>query len=155
MAPVLDLSAHSVRLARPVVSFDQAREIAEEHGTPTLVISRSTVRRNYEAMRAARGHHASEAIVRNGAHGGVIVDRRKVGEEIKFQPVLDPDRRHEIDEPLFLHEEDWNIGFLGGHVFDAVGVASLDAIDLFFGKIQIHLSIALLLRIFSWRRITP
>ncbi len=53
MAPVLDLSAPSVRLARPVIDFDQARAIAEEHGTPTLVISRSVVRRNYEAMKSA------------------------------------------------------------------------------------------------------
>ena len=41
------------RVARPVVTFDQARQIAEEYGTPTLVISRSVLSRTYTAMKDA------------------------------------------------------------------------------------------------------
>lgn len=41
------------RVARPVVSFDQARELAAEFGTPTLVISRSVLADTYRLMKAA------------------------------------------------------------------------------------------------------
>ncbi len=41
------------RVARPVVNFDQAREIAEQYGTPTLVISRSVLAETYRSMKAA------------------------------------------------------------------------------------------------------
>jgi len=53
MSSLLDIATPAVRVARPVIDFDQARQIADEYGTPTLVISRSVVRRNYEAMRSA------------------------------------------------------------------------------------------------------
>jgi len=41
------------RAAEPVINFDQARQLAAQHGTPLFVISRSAVRRNFEAFRAA------------------------------------------------------------------------------------------------------
>ena len=41
------------RVARPVLSFDRAREIAAEFGTPTLVISRSVLADTYRSMNAA------------------------------------------------------------------------------------------------------
>jgi len=53
MATILDLSAPAVRTARPVVTFEEARQIAEQYGTPTLVMSRSALIRNYDAMRTA------------------------------------------------------------------------------------------------------
>lgn len=42
---------HSVRTATPVLSFDQARDIARQYGTPTLVLSRSTLERTYQTMK--------------------------------------------------------------------------------------------------------
>lgn len=44
------------RLARPVVSFSEARELAAVHGTPLLAISREAVRRNYRAIKSALPH---------------------------------------------------------------------------------------------------
>lgn len=41
------------RSATPVVSFESARNLAGQYGTPLLVISRSAVLRNYHALRAA------------------------------------------------------------------------------------------------------
>lgn len=60
MATVLDLGAaseqttsSSLRSAQPVLDFAEARRLAERYGTPTLVISRSALLRNYQAMRTA------------------------------------------------------------------------------------------------------
>ncbi len=39
------------RTAQPVVTFRQAQAIAEVHGTPTMVYSRTILQRNYETMR--------------------------------------------------------------------------------------------------------
>lgn len=53
MATVLQESCEATyRCARPVVSFDEARALAEEYGTPLLVASKSVLVRNYEALRA-------------------------------------------------------------------------------------------------------
>lgn len=40
------------RVARPVVGFDRARDIAAEFGTPTLVVSRSVLAETYRSMKA-------------------------------------------------------------------------------------------------------
>ena len=50
--PVRSELLHSVRTATPVISFDEARNIAKEYGTPTLVVSRSTLARTYQTMKA-------------------------------------------------------------------------------------------------------
>jgi ornithine decarboxylase len=53
MAAILEerwVATESYRSARPVVTFDQARELAAVHGTPLICVSRSAVRRNYEAL---------------------------------------------------------------------------------------------------------
>ena len=53
MSTLLDCGLESAtRVAQPVISVDQAKAIAEVHGTPTLVFSRSVLQRNYEAMRS-------------------------------------------------------------------------------------------------------
>lgn len=53
MSPLLDCEVLSAtRVAQPVVRFDQAKAIAEIHGSPTLVLSRSALQRNYEAMKS-------------------------------------------------------------------------------------------------------
>lgn len=53
MSTLLDCGVQSAtRVAQPVVDFSQAKAIAEIHGSPTLVLSRSTLHRNYEAMRS-------------------------------------------------------------------------------------------------------
>jgi hypothetical protein len=41
------------RVAQPVVTFEQAKQLTEVHGTPLLAMSRSVLARNYEAMRNA------------------------------------------------------------------------------------------------------
>ena len=54
MATVLEdhyVSIDSYRAARPVVDFDQARDLTSEYGTPLICVSRSAVLRNYEALR--------------------------------------------------------------------------------------------------------
>lgn len=48
-ASVLE-SALMLRLAEPVVSFDEAESLAERFGTPLLVASRSALMRNYQAL---------------------------------------------------------------------------------------------------------
>lgn len=53
MATAFDISTLPVRTARPVISFEQARDIAARYGTPTLVMSRSALTRNYDAMKSA------------------------------------------------------------------------------------------------------
>ena len=55
MATILEdrlstLARTEERTAAPVVSFEQARDLAAEHGTPLLCTSRSAVRRNYELL---------------------------------------------------------------------------------------------------------
>lgn len=45
--------SRSVRSARPVVDFDQARDLAAEHGSPLLVVSRSKLIDTYWAMKEA------------------------------------------------------------------------------------------------------
>lgn len=56
-APVsseLDTSlSNEYRAATPVIDFAKARELVAEYGSPLVVISRSAVRRNYDAMKAA------------------------------------------------------------------------------------------------------
>jgi ornithine decarboxylase len=42
----------SVRVSTPVLSFDQARELSRQYGTPTLVVSRSTLARTYQTMKS-------------------------------------------------------------------------------------------------------
>jgi ornithine decarboxylase len=54
MAAILDdrwVASAAYRRARPVVSFDQAKELAAVHGTPLICVSRSAIRRNFEALR--------------------------------------------------------------------------------------------------------
>lgn len=54
MAAILDdrwIATSAYRSARPVVNFDQARDLAAVHGTPLICVSRSAVRRNFEALR--------------------------------------------------------------------------------------------------------
>ena len=60
MATVVDYSvstetelASDYRAPRPVINFSEAKELVAQYGAPLMVISRSQVRRNYEAMRAA------------------------------------------------------------------------------------------------------
>ncbi|ADG69615.1 Ornithine decarboxylase [Planctopirus limnophila DSM 3776] len=55
MAAILDdrtASAVGYRVAEPVVSFEQAKELAAEYGTPLMCVSRSVVARNYEILQA-------------------------------------------------------------------------------------------------------
>lgn len=54
MAAVLEdrwIATSAYRSARPVVNFEQAKELATVHGTPLICVSRSAVRRNFEALR--------------------------------------------------------------------------------------------------------
>ena len=54
MATVLEAAVTpSYRFAEPVVGFDDARVLAERYGTPLLVVSRSRLTQNYQAMRSA------------------------------------------------------------------------------------------------------
>src|SRR5262245_14422509 len=60
MATVLETSSSSeqstsscYRSAQPVINFDEARELAERYGTPTLVVSRSALLRNFAAFQTA------------------------------------------------------------------------------------------------------
>lgn len=60
MATVLESSSSTdagtsprYRSANPVVSFDEAKVLAERFGTPLLVVSKSALLRNYNAMRSA------------------------------------------------------------------------------------------------------
>lgn len=50
--PVRKNIHHAVRVSKPVLSFDQARELSRQYGTPTLVISKSTLARTYQTMKA-------------------------------------------------------------------------------------------------------
>lgn len=53
MTPTLRLPAHPVRTATPVISFDQARYLAAEFGTPTLAVSRSRLQSQFREMQSA------------------------------------------------------------------------------------------------------
>ena len=50
--PVRTVADHSVRFSKPVLSFDQARELSRQYGTPTIVISKSTLTNTYQTMKA-------------------------------------------------------------------------------------------------------
>ncbi|GIX05262.1 MAG: ornithine decarboxylase [Planctomycetaceae bacterium] len=52
MAPVIaePSAQQTYRTAQPVVSFEQAKRLAAEYGTPLLCVSRSAVLRNYQAL---------------------------------------------------------------------------------------------------------
>lgn len=45
------LTPQNLRQAQPVLTFDQARELGDEHGTPLLVVSKSRVVETYKTMR--------------------------------------------------------------------------------------------------------
>jgi ornithine decarboxylase len=45
------LTPHQLRQSQPVLTFDQARELGDEHGTPLLVVSKSRVVETYRIMR--------------------------------------------------------------------------------------------------------
>lgn len=54
MATVLESQVlDTYRVAQPVISFEQAEDLAQRFATPLLCVSRSVVRRNYETMRSA------------------------------------------------------------------------------------------------------
>lgn len=46
----LDQDLQSYRVATPVVSYDEARDLAAEYGSPLLCVSRGVVRRNYREL---------------------------------------------------------------------------------------------------------
>ena len=50
--PIHAGSTNSVRTPAPVLSFDQARQLAREFGTPTLVVSKSILSRMYQTMKS-------------------------------------------------------------------------------------------------------
>jgi ornithine decarboxylase len=82
-------SSPAIRSANPVVSFDEARTLAEKFGSPTLVISRSAVIRNYQLLRdglpgvemfyAAKANPAQQ-ILRPLCEAGSSVDVCSYGE---------------------------------------------------------------------------
>lgn len=103
MATVLSehcLRTELYRTARPVVSFEQARELARQYGTPLLCVSRSAVLRNYEALREglpgvefyyAAKSNPDQTILRTLREAGCSIDICSVGElhaalEAGFEP---------------------------------------------------------------------
>lgn len=82
-------SSSALRSANPIVSFDEARTLAEQFGTPLLVISRGAVARNYQALRdglpgvemfyAAKANPAQD-ILRTLCQAGSYVDVCSYGE---------------------------------------------------------------------------
>lgn len=77
------------RAATPVVSFDQAKDLAAVHGTPLLAVSRSAVRRNFEALQSglpgvefyyAAKSNPNSTILRTLFELGCSVDVCSVGE---------------------------------------------------------------------------
>ena len=50
--PVRTENENSNRISTPVLSFDQARELSRQYGTPTLVVSKSTLARTYQTMKS-------------------------------------------------------------------------------------------------------
>lgn len=78
-----------LRSAEPVVSFDEADALAEQFGSPLLIVSRSALLRNYNAFRSAlpgmelyyaAKANPSEAILRPLAEVGSSVDVCSFGE---------------------------------------------------------------------------
>lgn len=54
MATVLEsVAVDEYRSATPVLSFDDAEELAEEHGSPLLVLSRSALTQNYQSLKSS------------------------------------------------------------------------------------------------------
>lgn len=92
MATILDDRVSSLATERapsPVVSFDQAKDLAAEHGTPLLCVSRSAVRRNYELLQAglpgvefyyAAKSNPNSTILRTLFELGCSVDVCSIGE---------------------------------------------------------------------------
>jgi len=92
MAAILEerwVATEAYRSARPVVTFDQARELAAEHGTPLICVSRSAVRRNYDALRnglpGVEFYYAAKSnpdatILRTLRESGCQIDVCSVGE---------------------------------------------------------------------------
>ncbi len=77
------------RIAAPVISFDQAKDLAAEHGTPLLCVSRSAVRRNYELLQSglpgvefyyAAKSNPNSTILRTLFELGCSVDVCSIGE---------------------------------------------------------------------------
>ena len=74
---------HTVRTATPIVSFDQARDLARQFGTPTLAVSKSTLARTFQTMNAglpnvelfyAAKANSDLSILRTLFHEGASVD---------------------------------------------------------------------------------
>uniref|UniRef100_A0A7C4QSV3 ornithine decarboxylase n=1 Tax=Schlesneria paludicola TaxID=360056 RepID=A0A7C4QSV3_9PLAN len=103
MATVLEdrwVLTESYRSARPVVSFEQAKRLAREYGTPLLCVSKSAVLRNYEALREglpgveffyAAKSNPDLTILRTLREAGCSIDICSVGElhaalEAGFEP---------------------------------------------------------------------
>ncbi len=93
MATVLEDHVSSIstadRVATPVVSFEQAKDLAATHGSPLLCVSRSAVRRNYELLQAglpgvefyyAAKSNPNSTILRTLFELGCSVDVCSVGE---------------------------------------------------------------------------
>ena len=92
MATVLEdhwVSTEAYRSARPVIDFDQARNLAERYGTPLICVSRSAVLRNYEALRDglpgveffyAAKSNPDATILRTLREAGCSIDICSVGE---------------------------------------------------------------------------
>lgn len=92
--------AWSYRTAKPVISFDQARELTAEYGSPLMCVSRSAVAANYEALREglpgvelfyAAKSNPSPTILRTLRELGGSIDICSVGElraalDAGFQP---------------------------------------------------------------------
>lgn len=83
------------RTAESVISWDEARDLATEYGTPTIAISREKVRRNYRALKSALPHveffyaakaNPADPILRTLAEEGCSVDVCSYGE---FQAARD------------------------------------------------------------------
>ena len=82
-------SSATERVATPVVSFEQAKDLAANHGTPLLCFSRSAVRRNYEVLQSglpgeefyyAAKSNPNSTILRTLFELGCSVDVCSVGE---------------------------------------------------------------------------
>lgn len=93
MATILDdrqtFSRIEDRVATPVVSFEQAKDLAAQYGTPMLCVSRAAVRRNYELLQAglpgvefyyAAKSNPNSTILRTLFEQGCSVDVCSVGE---------------------------------------------------------------------------
>lgn len=86
---VITSSRSAERVATPVVSFEQAKDLAASHHTPLLCFSRSAVRRNYELLQAglpgvefyyAAKSNPNSTILRTLFEMGCSIDVCSVGE---------------------------------------------------------------------------